>query len=837
MYLPPDTAPVLMARHETKWNIMFKNYFTTALRNFQRNKAFSIINVLGLSIGISASLVIFLIVYYEFSYDKYQPDNNRIYRVVLDAKFGDADGHSAGVPAPLGKAIQTEVTGVALTVPIFQFQGDATAKVSIEKPGASSPNIIKSQPNIIFTSHEYFGLLPHKWLAGSPKSSLQNPFSVVLTESRARQYFPGLNSDQVMGQKLNYNDDITATVTGVVADLNETTSFNAVEFISLATISQTHLQNQFMMDVWNDWMAYSQLYVKINEGTSRAQIETQLKALENKYNKKAADDHNTITYALQPLKDVHFNGLYPGIGQRVARVNILYGLLAIAAFLLLLGCINFINLTTANATQRAKEIGIRKTMGSSRRQLVLQFLGETLLTTVMATLVSMCLSPILLQMFKDYIPQGLNFELIQQPFVIAFLVGLTLFVSFISGIYPSLILSGYRPALVLKSQSTVNPGDTRRAWTRKTLTVAQFVVAQFFIIATIIVSKQINYSINADLGFNKDGIINFELPRDTVQSHQTHLLQEIKNIPEVEVASSGFFAPADEGVAFTNVSYAPKKDLKAQVQIRWGNPEFIDVYKIKLIAGRNVLPSDTMREFLINNTYAKLLGFQNPNDAVGIILNFGKRNLPVVGVMQDFHDQSTHSPIFPIVFASGNGSMFHVRLKPSNPGGQNWKNAINKMQAAFKKIYPDASFDYKFYDEKIAKMYATEQQTAGLLTWATGLSIFISCLGLLGLVMFTINSRTKEIGVRKILGASVSNIVKVLSTDFVKLVCVAFIIAAPLAWITMNKWLEDFTYRTSISWWVFLLSGGMMILVAILTLSFQTIKAALVNPVKSLRTE
>ena len=232
-----------------------------------------------------------------------------------------------------------------------------------------------------------------------------------------------------------------------------------------------------------------------------------------------------------------------------------------------------------------------------------------------------------------------------------------------------------------------------------------------------------------------------------------------------------------------------------------------------------------------------MLGFAKPSDAVGIILNFNQKNLPVVGVMQDFHDQSTRSPIFPIVFASGNGSFFHVRLKPAIAGGQNWKNAISKIQTAFQRIYPEAEFDYKFYDEKIANLYATEQETAGLLSWATGLSIFISCLGLLGLVMFTINSRTKEIGVRKILGASVSNIVGVLSTDFVKLVCIAFIIAAPIAWIVMHNWLQDFSYRTSISWWVFVLSGGFMLLLAFLTLSIQTIKAALVNPVNSLRSE
>ncbi|MDQ6844536.1 MAG: ABC transporter permease [Bacteroidota bacterium] len=817
---------------------MFKNYIKTAFRNFWRNKTFSVINVLGLSIGISASLIIFLIVFYEFSYDKFEKDSNRIYRVVIDAKFDGNEGHSAAVQAPLAGAMQNEVTGVELTVPIMQFQGDATAKVTIAKEGMSEPLVFKKQADILFTNPQYFYLLPYKWVAGTPNTSLKNPFNVVLTESRAHRYFPSLPATDIIGKQINYNDDITVTVSGIVKDLNKETAFTGVEFISYATIAQTHLQDQFMMNVWNDWMAYSQLYVKLSAGSKAPQIETQLKTLLAKYNKNANKDAaNTMSFRLQPLNDVHFNNQYASVGGRTAHLPTLYGLLAIAAFLLLLGCINFINLTTANATQRAKEIGIRKTMGSSKKQLVFQFLGETFFITSIATIISVCLTPLLFDVFKDFIPPGLNVNILQQPSIFLFLFLLTLFVSFISGLYPALILSGYKPALVLKNQSFANSGETRHAWVRKALTVSQFVIAQFFIIATLMVSKQINYSLNTDLGFNKDGIITFDAPRDTVTAHTQQLLNSINAIPEVQVASSGFLSPADVGVAFTNVSYPPKKDVQVQVQIRWGNPAYIDVYKLKLLAGRNVAASDTFKEFLINDAYAKLLGFQKPNDALGKYLSFNGKQMPVVGVMQDFHDQSTHAPIFPLVFIDGNGSTFHVRLKPNSAGGFAWHNAINKMQKIYKQLYPDEDFNYKFYDDTIAKMYEQEQQTASLLSWATGLAIFISCLGLLGLVMYTINTRRKEIGIRKILGASVTNIVSVLSTDFIKLVCLAFLIAAPLAWWAIYKWLEDYAYKTALSWWVFLLAGLGMLLIALITLSIQTIKAAIANPVKSLRTE
>jgi ABC-type antimicrobial peptide transport system permease subunit len=817
---------------------MFKNYFTTAFRNFWRNKAFSTINVLGLSIGISAALVIFLIVYYEFSFDKFEKYSNRIYRVVLDAKFNGNEGHSTGVQAPLSNAIQNEVTGVDETVPVMQFQGDATAKVSIVKKTSSNPLIFKKQQNIIFTNQQYFQLLNYKFISGSPGAAMKGPFSVVLTESRSQQYFPGVPAQDIIGRQITYNDNLTAVVSGVVKDLNEQTVFTAAEFISFATIAKTHLQKDFMMDVWNDWMAYSQVYIKLSKGITPGKTEVQLKNLLNKYNKDAnRDEANTMAFHLQPLDDIHFNNKYPAVGGRIADKSTLYGLSAIAAFLLLLACINFINLTTAQASHRAKEIGIRKTMGSSKKNLVFQFLMETFFITVIATILSIIVTPFLLKMFEDFIPQGLHFDLLHQPYLILFLLLLTIAVSFLSGLYPALILSGFRPALVLKNQAFTGSAQSRNAWVRKTLTVSQFVIAQFFVIATIMLSKQINYSINTDMGFNTKGIINFETPRDTVTEHNQQLLHAINAIPEVAMASTGFFAPADEGVAYTNISYEGRKDLKANVQIRWGDPNYIKIYQIKLLAGRNVEPSDTMKEFIINNTYAKLLGFQEPEDALGKQLNFNGKNMPVIGVMQDFHELSTHGLIDPLVFAGNNGSTFHILLKPNGAEGIAWKNGISKIQKAYKKIYPEADFNYNFFDEKIAKLYEREQHTANLLQWSTGLTILISCLGLLGLVIFTTNSRTKEIGVRKVLGASVGNIISILSKDFIQLVLIAFVIAAPIAWWTAYKWLQDFAYRTNMSWWIFALSGIAMIIIALLTLSIQTIKSAIANPVKSLRTE
>ncbi len=815
---------------------MIRNYLKLAFRHLLKNKVFSTINILGLSIGICASLIIFMIVYHEFSYDTFIPHEELVYRVVLDAKFNGNEGHSAGVPAPLGAAIKQEITGVEKTVPVFQFQGDATVKVTLNDR-ANKQTVFKNQENVVFTNEDYFSILTFQWLAGSPSSALKNPFSVVITQSRAKLYFPNLEYNEVIGKQINYNENLTATVSGIVKDLDEQTTFSAVEFISLSTIAETSLQKDFMMTVWDDWMAYSHLYVKLSPGTNPIETEALLKNLLNKYNKNAnKDESNTMAFHLQPLSDVHFNTMYPAVGQRLAHKPTLYGLLVIAGFLLFLGCINFINLSTAKASQRAKEIGIRKTIGSSRKQLVFQFLGETFLMATIAGMLSFSLMPLLLKMVSDFTPPDLHFDPLNQPYLFVFLFFLIIIISFLSGLYPALVLSGYKPVSVLKSNMVLN-GKGRHVWVRRTLTVSQFVIAQFFIMATFMVSKQINYSLNADLGFNKDAIITFNTPRDTVATHTQQLLNSIHAIPEVEIAATGFFSPADKGVAFTNVSYAPKPDVQTNVQIRWGDPNYMDVYKLKLLAGRNVAPSDDIKEFIINDTYAKLLGFTNPEEAIGKQLSFNNTNIPIVGVMNDFHDQSMRASISPIVFGGSQGSTFHVRLQSGENGVLDWQRPLADIQKAFKQTYPEADFDYAFFDETINSMYESEIRTASLLKWATGLTILISCLGLLGLVIFTINIRLKEIGIRKILGASMTQIVTVLSTDFMRLVVIAFFIALPLAWWASYNWLQDYAYKTPMSWWVFVLSGLLMLLLALATLSVQTVKVAMANPIKSLRTE
>lgn len=816
---------------------MLKNYFTIAIRTLWKNKVFSVINVLGLAIGISASLVIFLLVNYHFNFDKFEKDNNRIYRVVSNFSFSGEEYHNSGVTDPMAAAILKEVTGLDAVVPFRTWNGDAKISVPIDK---KEPKVFKHQQNIIFADSNYFNLISYIWIAGSPKTSLRNPYQTVLTESNAKLYFPNLSPTQVVGKEIFFNDSIRATITGVVKDIKENTDFTFKTFMAYATMEQTSLKP----DNWEDWTSTNgaqQLFVKLSAGTSAAQIEKQIAQLYKKYAKQSLDDHSKTWHTLQPLSDLHFNADYGAYDLPTGNKSTLYGLLAVATFLLILGCINFINLTTAHASQRAKEIGIRKTMGSSKKQLIVQFLSETFLLTFLATLLSAALTPLLLKAFSGFIPEGLHFNLTEEPNIILFLVVLMIVVTLLSGFYPALILSGYKPVLVLKNQAYAGTGKTRKAWLRKSLTISQFVIAQVFIMATVLVSKQIHYSLNKDMGFKKEAILYFNTNYyDTVRNHKNVLMDKLKAIPGISMVSLCTNPPSSNSTWSGTMKYKDgKKEIESDVQQKYGDSNYIKLYGLKLLAGKNIAATDTVTSFLINETYAHILGFQKPGQAIGKYIEWSKKQIPIAGVVSDFIQKSLHEPVKPLAIASWNNveRNFSIALQPQNIEGTAWKTTINKIEKAFKEVYPEDDFDYSFFDEDIAKYYTAEQNIGSLLKWSTALAIFISCLGLLGLVIYTTTQRTKEIGVRKVLGASVSQIVSLISKDFIRLVLFAFVIAVPLAWIGMNKWLQNFAFRTEISWWTFLSGGVIMIAIALLTLGFQTIKAAMANPVQSLRSE
>jgi len=683
---------------------MFKNYLIVAFRNFWRKKVFSFINIAGLAIGISAALVIYLIVDYEFSFEKFQKDRNRIYRVVTNMHFPDQDFKNSGSPGPLAAAVRNELPGIEKSTVFWEAN---PMKVNIPSK-IENRNDFRKQDNIIYADEEYFRFFNYQWLAGSPDNSLNNPDRVVLTESRARTYFPYTDITHAIGQTIIYDDTVKAIVTGIVKDLDKVTDFTFKEFISLSTFGE-QLKKINGWDEWGSVSSSSQFFIRLKEDYDTATINKQLAAIRKKHEKNAylATDH-----FLQPLNDIHFNPDFDAFDHRKAHKPTLYGLLAVAAFLLILGCINFINLTTAQSSQRAKEIGIRKTMGSSKRQLIIQFLTETILLTLLATILSIILTPWLLKIFSAFTPEGVHFNVFNQPNILVFIISLILVVSILSGFYPAMILSGYKPVLVLKNLAYANTSQSRRVWIRKTLTVLQFVIAQFFIIATMVVGKQIRYSLNKDMGFKKEAIINFSTPYNYQHpdNKQFVLQAKLKSIPGIQKLSLAGSPPANEGINVSTMKFNKNgKVIESSVEEKRADTGYFELYKMKLIAGRNLQQSDTLKEYVINETYSKMLGYNNPADVIGQLLDKGDRKIPIVGVLADIHTKSLHNPIQPLAFSSEakNHSTFHIALLPGGKNTNNWKKTIAAIGAAWKEVYPDEDFRYIHNDTADKRNWST----------------------------------------------------------------------------------------------------------------------------------
>ncbi|WP_342648509.1 ABC transporter permease [Mucilaginibacter sp. CSA2-8R] len=802
---------------------MIKNYILTALRYFSRNKVTTLINMVGLSIGISAALVIFMMVHHQRSFDRFEPDGDRIHRIVSD---GDR-WKGAGGPVPLANVIKNQITGIETVTPLFEYF-DWNTKVIIPEGSTRPDKVFKSQNDIVFADSGYFNIIPHRWLAGSARQALNLPYQMVITKSRAEVYFPGLPINKIVGKTIILSDTVRTTVSGIVADLEGNSDFKRQCIISAVTVFQTSIKNNYHIDQWQNINSANQVLVKLKPHVSASAVNRQMYKVVRSYNKYSKTIHR-----LQPLSDVHFNPDYDGS----VNPHIIPNLILLAAFLLALGAINFINLSTAHASERAKEIGIRKTLGSGKSQLVTQFLLEVFLLTSVTALLSTALIPVLLKVFSGFIPQEMKANyLLTNPAVWLFLLLLVIAVSLLAGLYPAFVLSAFRPVAVLKSKNTATSGSV---WLRKSLIISQFIIAQVFVIGVLVVNKQLRFAQAQNMGFRKDAVINFYVPFDlSAPNNKKFLLrQQLASIPEIQAVSLGNQSPAFSGSMTNELTYQEKgKDIQLQVASRNGDTSYLNVYKIGLVAGRNITASDTANELLINETLAKQIGFTRPADAVGHTLHFNNGQIPVVGVMHDFHQASLHTAVSPLIYFSAPkfGYIMHVALQ-QNP--ETWNKAIKKMEAAWKKIYPDTDFDYSFLDKTVENFYKQDRQLSVLLSWSAGVAILISCLGMLGLVIFMTNKRVKEIGVRKVLGASVTQIITLLAAEFAKLLVIAFIIALPIAWWQTHQWLQNFAYHTALSWWIFLLGGMVMIVIALFIVSIRAGKAAMVNPVRSLRSE
>ena len=821
---------------------MIRNYWKVAVRKLLRHKIHSIINILGLTIGIASCLIIYLLTRFELSYDTFHPNKDRIYRVV--SRIGrDNDSRNFGftlVPLPL--TLRNELTGCAHVAAVYNY----TARITIPLTGphkasnAREPKIFdrpdRGIPSpVIVTDSQYFDMFHYQWLAGNAGTSLNNPFSVVLSEKEMTKYFGNISPEQAIGHTVIYNDSLITTVTGIVKDWAGNTDLIFKDFISLATAKNSFLKDDIDMTAWGMWDSKAYGFVELSPGTTPQKVEQQLPGILKKYAMHRPGD--TAQAILQPLKDLHFDATYGDMFSRKTHLPTLYGLMGIAGFILLLAAINFINLSTAQSLQRTKEIGIRKVLGSRRKDIVVQFLGETLLITLLAVLLSVAITPLAISLLHDYFPPGIHLDISWTT--LGFMALITLATALLAGWYPARIISRLLPVISLKGQATKTVTPNR--YLHRSLIVFQFTISLAFIMSTVIVARQLHYILNKDLGFSTDAILTLRTAGGYPVAEREALANQIRELPGVAMVIRHTETPEAQGHPGTSLTYKGVKEQEIEASFELADTGYLSLFGIKLVAGRNLFAADSIRELVINETAARAMGFQRPQDALGAIMTTGINHAggPIVGIVRDFHSKNLHEAITPFFIGTMRRGERAISLKLT-PEARN-PEAIHALLGNLEKIwhatYPNEKFKYTFLDESIASLYDKEQHISSLLRIAMVIAIFISCMGLLGLATFAAEQRSKEMSIRKVLGASVGRIVTLLTGNFLWPVALAIVIATPIAWYFMQNWLRGFVYRTTIPWWLFACCGVAAIAIALLTVGFQAVRAATANPVEKLRAE
>jgi putative ABC transport system permease protein len=806
---------------------MFKNYFKTAFRNLSRHKNYTIINISGLAAGIAVCIIIFIIIQFHLSYDNFHKKKDRIYRVLTEYHHADAAEifYGYGVPIPMPAGIRNNFPQVEKVAPIYSEGND---QILVLDNNGQSIKKFKEQKGVYVTEPSFFEIFDFPLLAGNPATVLKDPNSAVLTKEIADKYFGDWRT--AVGKTIKWNNHDVLKITGVLATIPPNTDFGLKVVISYGTGRTANFAKS------NDWGSTGSsfgAYILLAPGVSEASFNSQLRAFSKKM--EPVDDKDS--HIIQPLSEVHVATHIGNLSGKTISPELITGLWLIAAFILLIACVNFINLSTAQAVNRAKEVGVRKVLGSNKSQLKLQFITETLLIVVIAVALAISISLISLPAMSRILDIPLAFNILHNPTIVLFLFIITIAVTLLAGFYPSLVLSGFNPINALKSRLSAK--STKGISLRRGLVVFQFIIAQVLIIATLIIVKQMDYFTTRPIGFDKDAIVNIPFPSDSLGISKLNFLRkklsETKNIQSISFNSNTPVEDDNDNWSTFNFNHAVKEtDFYAIT--KFTDDQYVPTYHLPLIAGRNLEPSDTAREFLVNERLIKNLGIKNPQDALGKEISMwgGSMQGNIVGVLKEFNSRSYRRDLAPVLMTTLKRGYDNAGIKLSS---QEMNTTMKEIEKTWDATFPDFVFEYQFLDAKIDSFYKQEQQLSNLYKIFAAIAIFLSCLGLYGLASFMAVQRIKEVGIRKVLGASAANIVYLFSKEFIVLIGIAFIIAAPVAWYFMNKWLQNYPYRISISAWIFIIGGLASILIALATVSFQAIKAAVTNPVKSLRTE
>lgn len=803
---------------------MIQNYLKVALRYLTKHKGYTFINILGLAVGITCCTLIMLFVKSEWSYDRFHSRADRIYRVWQDEEYQGEHFVNVITPIPMAGALQSTFPEVEATCRVFAT--NALVKVD--------DNSFNEEVRIVDST--FFRIFDFNLVEGSRHNPFPSPSSVILTKDIAQKYFGNSNP---IGRTLQFQmgqEQYAFQVAGVAAPAPEASSIK-FDILLPASLYPTIFSEGARRSWFN---IFNETYVLLRDGVKSADLQKKFPAM---MKQQLGSDYreNAFLVHLQPITKIHLDtSLDAGI-EPTSNPKYAYILATIGVMILLIACVNFITLAIGRSATRALEVGVRKVLGAGRRQLIRQFWGEAFLLTLCSVAVALALSALLIQPFNEL--TGRNLSLDFDLTLLLFGLAMVLLIALVAGIYPAIVLSGFRPIEVLKGKLRVGNDS---GFLRKSLIVGQFIASIGMIACTLIIEKQMAYFQSKDLGYNKEQMIivpTNKPRREGLPLAQLYRAQLLK-LPQVESVTTSVFSFAQ--TPWATLGYTDDKKVYRSFQANFIDPHFIQTMNIPLVQGRNFQEANTADvtgSIIINETFAREFGLTDP-----IGKKVGPYHHQVIGVVKDFNFESLHTKVQPLMLAMNMDTVVRISENAAFPSSTqprvsvrfktgNASANIAALKDAWKAVAPNQEFEYSFLDETIAAQYRQEQRTSTIVKLASALSVFIACMGLFGLATLTVTRRTKEIGIRKVLGASVPSIVRLISKDFVSLIAIASLIAFPLAWYMMNNWLSDFAYRISIQWWVFVLAAVLSLFVALVTVSIQAVKAALANPVKSLRTE
>lgn len=807
---------------------MLKNYFVTAIRNLIRNRSFTIINVFGLVLGISAALVLFKIVLFENSFDQHYSNYDRLYRFVKKVENPNEVQFETGIQNPFTESFKTDNPDLGLPVRTFYIGPN---QLSIENTIGDWLHY-EQRDGIAFVDPEFFELFEYEWKIGNPETALSKPHSSVISVSLAEKLF-GITDggyDRVLGKEIKLNSKLTTFITGVIEDTPQNSSLPFKIMIEYESIDL--IFDFYQEDSWTSTSSNANVYFLINQNVTADQVNRVLPEMVDKYIPKT---ENPISYSLQAMADIHFDPTYNTYADAAVSPQANTFRVAIALFLILTACINFVNLSTALAIKRSKEVGIRKVLGGLRGQLMFQFLGETFLITLVSVILSMGVAELILTNLESLTGYEMSLNLFQDPLLLLLVIGVILSVTLFAGLYPSLILSRLKPVSALKSkgQSALS-GNIN---TKRGLVIFQFFISQVLVICTLVVIAQMRYFESQDLGFRKSSIITFPLPSNEQEKLRT-MENEIVRFSGVEDISYAFASPLSEMNIGSNFSYAPlEMEGNYDVAFKVIDDKYLDLYGIELLAGRNINRGDTLKEALVSTEVLKLMEIEKPEDAIGLTIQTGlEGDKKIVGVFEAFHNKNLREKIDPMIMVTFPFYYYEGAVRFDGSDAQ-FSDLIASIEQVWTAQYPEVLFDYNILSDEIMTFYEEEANMLTLFQVFSGIAILIGCLGLYGLVSFMASQKMKEIGIRKVLGASILQILNLFSKELLVLIVIAFLIATPVGYYFMNDWLSDFEYSIEINIWVFVIAIGFTLIIGLITTGAKSLSAAKANPVDSLRSE